>query len=443
MALTLNTKYLKNFISPTEFGVIKDEVSLAHKKLHEKSGAGGNFLGWLDLPQNYDRGEFERIKRAAAKIISDSGVLIVIGIGGSYLGSKCAIEFLRSSFYNNLNKKTPDIYFAGNNISGAYLNEIFALCEGRDVSVNVISKSGTTTEPAIAFRFFKDYMEKRYGEKAKERIYCTTDKARGTLKALADAEGYESFVIPDNIGGRYSVLTACGLLPIACCGADTDSIMRGAADAMKDFSGDDIEKNDCYKYAALRSIFYASGKNIEVLANYEPALISFSEWFKQLFGESEGKDGKGIFPASVSFSMDLHSMGQYIQDGERRLFETVIWVKKSKAQLDIIEDKANADGLNFLTGKSFLSVNENAFLGTILAHSDGGVPNIVLELDELDEYNFGYAVYFFEKACAISGYLLGVNPFNQPGVEDYKKNMFALLGKPGFEKQREELMGRI
>jgi glucose-6-phosphate isomerase len=444
MALKINTRYLDGFVSEDEVKGIMPQVIAAHNTTHNKDGLGNDFLGWLNLPNDYDKDEFARIKAAAEKIKQNSQVLIVIGIGGSYLGGKCAIDFIKSPFYNNMKKNTPEIYFVGNNISSTYLTEVLGLCEGKDISVNVISKSGTTTEPAVAFRIFKDLLEKKYGvEEAKKRIYCTTDKARGTLKALADKEGYESFVIADDVGGRYSVLTAVGLLPIAVCGADIDQMMQGAKDAYVDCSNTNIEENSCYMYAALRNIFYRKGKTNEILVNYEPALTSVSEWWKQLFGESEGKDNKGIFPASVSFSTDLHSLGQYIQEGIRNIFETVIWVNKPKYEMNIIEDKANADGLNFLTGKSIHFVNRKAFEGTILAHADGLVPNIVLEMDAADEYNFGYMVYFFEKACAISGYMLGVNPFNQPGVEAYKKNMFALLGKPGFENEKLVLEKRL
>ena len=444
MSIKVKENYLAGFMSEDEKKGIAPALSAAHKTLNEKSGLGNDFLGWLQLPLNYDKEEYARIKKSADKIKKDSDILIVIGIGGSYLGARSAIEFLRSPFYNNQKKDTPEIYFAGNNISSTYLTELLSLCEGKDISVNIISKSGTTTEPAVAFRVFKDLLEKKYGKDgAKSRIYCTTDKARGTLKTLADKEGYESFVIADDVGGRYSVLTAVGLLPIAVSGADLDAIMKGSQDAYNDFLTDDIENNECYKYAALRNILYRKGKTTELLVNYEPALVQMSEWWKQLFGESEGKDNKGIFPASVSFSTDLHSMGQYIQEGLRNIFETVIWVKKSRYEVNVIEDSANADGLNFLSGKKLSFVNQKAFEGTILAHNDGGVPNIVLELDAQDEYNYGYMVYFFEKACAISGYILGVNPFNQPGVEAYKKNMFALLGKPGFEDRKADLEKRL
>ena len=444
MAIKVNTRYLEGFVSPHEFRAVKAQVMTAHETLHNGTGLGSDFLGWLNLPKNYDKAEFARIKAAAKKIQSDSDVLIVIGIGGSYLGARAAIELLKSPFYNNLAKNTPQIYFVGNNLSSTYLNEVLSLCEGKNVSVNIISKSGTTTEPALAFRVFKEYLETRYGkEGAKGRIYATTDKARGTLKKLADSEGYESFVISDDIGGRYSVLTAVGLLPIAVCGADIDLIMQGAAVAVDALSNPDIEQNDCYKYAAARNLLYRKGKTMELLVSYEPAFAMMNEWFKQLFGESEGKDNKGIFPSSVVFSTDLHSLGQYIQEGVRNLFETVVSIEKPKTEYIIKEDPQNIDGLNFISGKTMNYVNHKAFEGTILAHKDGGVPNIVLEIPQINEYEFGYMVYFFEKACGISGYMLGVNPFDQPGVESYKKNMFALLGKPGYEKEKERLEARL
>ena len=443
MSLKLNTKYLESFINPDELKGIKSQVETAAKTLHDKNGLGSDFLGWLNLPTDYDKEEFARIKNAAKKIQSNSDVLIVIGIGGSYLGARAAIEFLKSPFYNNLKKDTPDIYYVGNNINPTYLNEVISLCEGRDFSVNVISKSGTTTEPALAFRVFKKLVEDKYGkENAKDRIFCTTDKARGTLKNLADTEGYETFVIPDDVGGRFSVLTAVGLLPIAVAGCDIDALMQGAAKAQADFT-DDFDNNDCYKYAALRNIFYRKGKAAELLVSYEPCMLMMSEWYKQLFGESEGKDGKGLFPASVNFSADLHSMGQFIQDGSKLLFETVLDIKTPKKDIFLKDDEANLDGLNFLTNQNMSVVNRKAFEGTVLAHTKGGVPNIVIEVDGTDEENFGYMVYFFEKACAVSGYVLGVNPFNQPGVESYKKNMFALLGKPGYEDKKAELEAQL
>lgn len=441
MAVKVNRKYLESFISDAEREYLRPYVEVAHNQLHSKKGAGSAFLGWVDLPLNYDKEEFARIKAAAEKIKSNSDVLVVIGIGGSYLGARAAIEFVHSQLYNNLAKDTPEIYFAGNNISATYLNEIIDLCKDRDFSINVISKSGTTTEPAIAFRIFKELAEKKYGaDGAKDHIFVTTDKSRGTLKALADEQGYETFVVPDDVGGRFSVLTAVGLLPIAVSGADIDEMMRGAEEARCDFLTDD---NECYKYAVDRNILLRKNKNIEMLITYDPCAVYFGEWFKQLFGESEGKDNKGIFPASATFSTDLHSLGQYIQDGGRCVFETVLNVKNVKRDLVIGEVEGDLDGLNFLSGKTVQYVNENAFLGTVLAHNDGGVPNIIIDFDAYDEYNFGYLVYFFEKACAISGYLLGVNPFDQPGVEAYKKNMFALLGKPGYEKETEEINKKI
>lgn len=444
MALKLTDKYARGFVREHELSCMQPQISAAHELLHSGKGAGSDFIGWLDLPVNYDKEEFARIKAAAERIKSSCDILIVIGIGGSYLGARAAVEFIKSPLYNNLKKDTPDIYFLGNSISSTALAETLSLCEGRDVCVNVISKSGTTTEPAIAFRIFKEFLENKYGkEGAKERIFCTTDKARGTLKALADSEGYETFVVPDDVGGRYSVLTAVGLLPIAVSGADIDAMMKGAADAREAFMNPDIESNDCYKYAALRNILLRKGKGIEMLTAYEPRMTMMVEWFKQLYGESEGKDNKGLFPASAIFSTDLHSLGQYIQDGVRSIFETVVWIDSPEKDVEIKEQADNGDGLNFLAGKTMSFVNRKAFEGTILAHNDGGVPNLVLELPRADEYEFGYMVYFFEKACAISGYVLGVNPFNQPGVESYKKNMFALLGKPGYEDQKEALEKRI
>lgn len=444
MALKLTDKYARGFVREHELSCMQPQISAAHELLHSGKGAGSDFIGWLDLPVSYDKEEFARIKAAAERIKSSCDILIVIGIGGSYLGARAAVEFIKSPLYNNLKKDTPDIYFLGNSISSTALAETLSLCEGRDVCVNVISKSGTTTEPAIAFRIFKEFLENKYGkEGAKERIFCTTDKARGTLKALADSEGYETFVVPDDVGGRYSVLTAVGLLPIAVSGADIDAMMKGAADAREAFMNPDIESNDCYKYAALRNVLLRKGKGIEMLTAYEPRMTMMAEWFKQLYGESEGKDNKGLFPASAIFSTDLHSLGQYIQDGVRSIFETVVWIDSPEKDVEIKEQADNGDGLNFLAGKTMSFVNRKAFEGTILAHNDGGVPNLVLELPRADEYEFGYMVYFFEKACAISGYVLGVNPFNQPGVESYKKNMFALLGKPGYEDQKEALEKRI
>ena len=443
MAISLNTKYLKNFIAPHEMEAAKLQAELAAKTLTEKTGLGNDFLGWVNLPTDYDKDEFARIKAAAKKIQGNSDILIVIGIGGSYLGARAAIEFLKSPFYNNLKKDTPDIYYVGNNINPTYLNEILSICEGKDISVNVISKSGTTTEPALAFRVFRELVEKKYGKDgAKERIFCTTDKSRGTLKQLADTEGYETFVIADDVGGRFSVLTAVGLLPIAVAGCDIDAIMAGAKQAQDELSKD-FDNNDCYKYAAIRNILYSKNKSVEMLISYDPSFTMMAEWFKQLFGESEGKDNKGIFPASVIFSTDLHSMGQFIQDGSRVMFETVVDIKTPKKDFFLEPDEANLDGLNFLTNQNMSVVNRKAFEGTVLAHTEGGVPNIVLELDDTSEKSFGYMVYFFEKACAVSGYMLGVNPFDQPGVESYKKNMFALLGKPGYEDMKAELEAKL
>ncbi|MFR8975940.1 MAG: glucose-6-phosphate isomerase, partial [Eubacteriales bacterium] len=400
-----------------------------------------------NLPFDYDEEEFARIKMSAEKIKSDSDVLIVIGIGGSYLGAKAAIDMLSNNFYNLLSKderKTPQILFAGNSNSGSYLSQLLKFVEKKDFSVNVISKSGTTTEPAVAFRVFKELLEKKYGkEGAKSRIYATTDKEKGALKNLADSEGYETFVVPDDVGGRFSVLTAVGLLPIAVSGADIDQLMAGAQAAVKEYEGCDLKTNDCYMYAAIRNILYNKGKQTELVVNYEPRLHYFGEWWKQLYGESEGKDGKGILPAAVDFSTDLHSMGQYIQDGRRVLFETVLNVEESSDDVTIDETEDNIDGLNFLAGKTMSFVNNKAFLGTLLAHNDGGVPNMVVNIPEINEYYLGMLIYFFEKACGISGYILGVNPFNQPGVEAYKKNMFALLGKPGFEQEKEALEKRL
>ena len=443
MAVTLNAKYLEPFVHEGELQAILPQVEAAHRTIHEKSGPGNDFLGWLDLPVNYDREEFDRILKAAQKIRSHSQVLVVIGIGGSYLGARAAIELLHSQLYNNLGDG-PQIYFAGNSISPTYLNQVIRLCEGKDFSINVISKSGTTTEPALAFRIFRDLAIKKYGrEGAKERIFCTTDKAKGTLKQLADEEGYETFVIPDDVGGRYSVLTAVGLLPIAVSGSDIAKLMQGAAKAREALSVCDLDKNDCYRYAALRNILYRKGKAIEILVSYEPAFSMMAEWYKQLFGESEGKDNKGIYPSSAIFSTDLHSMGQFIQEGSRILFETVVDIAAPQQDLYIQPDPNNFDGLNFLSDQNMSVVNRKAMQGTILAHTEGGVPNMVLQLPAINEEELGYLIYFFEKACALSGYLLAVNPFNQPGVESYKKNMFALLGKPGYEDQKQALEARL
>jgi glucose-6-phosphate isomerase len=445
--ISLDLSKVAPYLAVTEIDYMEDMVKSAHDKLHNGTGAGNDFLGWIDLPVNYDKDEFARIKKAAEKIKSDSDVLIVIGIGGSYLGARAAIEMLTNNFHNALDsdkRKAPKIFYVGNNISSTYMTELLQAIEGKDVSLNVISKSGTTTEPAIAFRILRTYVEKKYGvEEARKRIYATTDKARGALKTLADAEGYESFVVPDDIGGRFSVLTAVGLLPIAAAGIDIDEMMKGAADAREVYSKPSLKENQAYQYAAVRNALYNKGKTIEVLVNYEPSLHYFNEWWKQLYGESEGKDNKGLFPAAVDFSTDLHSMGQYIQDGRRMLFETVINVEKAKYEINIEEAESDLDGLNFLAGKTVDFVNKKAFQGTLLAHNDGGVPNVVLNVPELSPYYFGYMVYFFEKACGISGYLLGINPFDQPGVEAYKKNMFALLGKPGYEEIKSELEKRL
>ena len=444
MAIKLNEKYLDGFVSEADLASLRPELEKAVKTVSDRSGAGNDFLGWIDLPVDYDKEEFVRIQKAAEKIKKSCDVFVVIGIGGSYLGARAAIEFVKSPLYNNLKKDTPDIYFAGNTISGNALDELLSICEGKDVCVNVISKSGTTTEPAIAFRVFRDLLEKKYGEAgAKERIFATTDKAKGSLKFLADEKGYETFVVPDDVGGRYSVLTAVGLLPIAVAGCDINKMMQGAADAREAFNGK--VDTDCAKYALIRNYLHRNGKDIEILACYHSFFTMTAEWWKQLYGESEGKDNKGIFPASVIFSTDLHSMGQMIQEGQRNIFETVVDIKNTGAKSVVPNDEANLDGLNFIAGKALNEVNREAFRATALAHCDGGVPNIVLEIDEKSEYDFGYAVYFFEMACAISGYMLGVNPFNQPGVESYKKNMYALLGKPGadHEARRKELLARL
>ena len=443
MFVKLNSNYVNEFVSEAEIKAIQPEVEAAAKTLENKTGAGNDFLGWYDLPTNYDKEEFARIKAAAERIEKNSDILIVIGIGGSYLGARAAIEFLKSPFYNSLKKDTPDIYYVGNNISPTYLNDILSICEGKDISVNVISKSGTTTEPALAFRVFRDLVEKKYGkEGAKERIFATTDAKKGTLKELSDKEGYETFVIADDVGGRFSVLTAVGLLPIAVAGCDIDALMEGAQIAQKELSAD-FENNDCFKYAAYRNVLYRKGKALELLVTYDPSFTMMTEWFKQLFGESEGKDGKGLFPSSVTFSTDLHSLGQYIQEGERLFFETVLDIKTPKKDFFLENDEANLDGLNFLTNQNMSVVNRRAFQATVLAHSEGGVPNLVLELDDTNEKSLGYLIYFFEKACAVSGYVLGVNPFNQPGVESYKKNMFALLGKPGYEGDKAALEAKL
>lgn len=435
------------FIGEHELGYMQAEVSAAHKQLREGTGAGSDFLGWIDLPVDYDKAEFARIQQAAEKIRKDSEVLVVIGIGGSYLGAKAAIDFLNHSFMNLLpadERKAPQIFFAGNSISSTYLHDLIEVIGDRDFSVNVISKSGTTTEPAIAFRVFKELLIKKYGtEEANKRIYATTDKARGAVKVEADAEGWETFVIPDDVGGRYSVLTPVGLLPIAVSGANIEDLMKGAADARSAYSSDKLEENEAYQYAALRNILYRKGKVTELLINYEPSLQYFSEWWKQLFGESEGKDQKGIYPSSANFTTDLHSLGQYIQEGRRNIFETVIKVDKARHDMKIPVSDQDLDGLGYLQGKEIDFVNTKAFEGTLLAHTDGDVPNFVVTIPQMDAYTLGYLMYFFEIACGISGYLNGVNPFDQPGVEAYKKNMFALLGKPGFEELAKELNARL
>ena len=444
MSVRLNTNYLSSFVSNEELANIQPQVNVAHQLLTDRTGAGNDFLGWTTLPVDYDKEEFARIKVAAEKIKKSCDVFIAIGIGGSYLGARAVIEFLKSPLDNNLPKDTPDIYFAGNNISAVAIDELLKICEGKDICINVISKSGTTTEPAVAFRVFRALLEQKYGkEGARERIFVTTDKARGTLKHFSDEAGYETFVVPDDVGGRFSVLTAVGLLPIAVAGIDIDGLMNGAAAAREAYGTPDLAKNDCYKYAAIRNILYRKGKTTEILVGYEPYAAMLNEWWKQLYGESEGKDQHGIFPASVIFSTDLHSLGQYIQDGMRNLFETVISVENNPVSYPIPNDPANIDGLNFLSGMDLNQVKKTAMQATLLAHVDGGVPNLLIEMEDRSAYSLGYLLYFFELACAISGYLLGVNPFNQPGVEAYKKNMFALLGKPGYEEARASLEARI
>ncbi len=448
MALNINKKFVSDFIdladASSEFKKISHIAEASLKLVREKSGAGNAFLGWHDLPVDYDKEEFTRILAASEKIKKSCDVFVVIGIGGSYLGARAAIEFVKSPYYNNMKKDTPDVYFAGNSISSSALADLLAICEGRDVCINVISKSGTTTEPAVTFRIFRKMLEEKYGvEGARERIFVTTDRQKGALKNFADTQGYETFVVPDDIGGRFSVLTAVGLLPIAVAGIDISEMMQGAAEAREEYLTDDASANNALVYAALRNILYNKGKSVEVLVSYEPALQMLCEWWKQLYGESEGKDNKGLFPASVICSTDLHSLGQYIQDGQRMLFETVISFENSNDTVVIPEDPANIDGLNFLSGKDLHFVNTMAMKGTLVAHNDGGVPNIVIELKDRSAKTFGEIVYFFELACAISGYMLGVNPFDQPGVEAYKKNMFALLGKPGYEDAKKALEARI
>ena len=435
------------FMNEDELKYIKPQIIAAHNQIESKNGPGNDFLGWTDLPASYDKSEFERILKAGERIRKNSDAFVVIGIGGSYLGARAVVEAILGSFYNTLPasiRKAPEIYFAGNSISPEYLTNLLTILEGKDISINVISKSGTTTEPAIAFRVFKELLENKYGkEKAKDRIYVTTDKSKGALKHLAEEEGYETFVIPDSVGGRYSVLTAVGLLPITAAGIDIKELMRGAKDGMLEYSKPDVFENPAYLYAALRNILYRKGKTTEVVVNYEPSMHYFSEWWKQLFGESEGKDKKGIFPASVDFSTDLHSMGQFIQDGMRNIFETVFNIEKPACDIVIKEDEKNVDGLNFLAGKCMSYVNSKAFEGTVIAHNDGGVPNIIVNIPEINEYYFGKLIYMFERACAVSGYIQGVNPFNQPGVEEYKKNMFALLRKPGYEDLTKEIEKRL
>ena len=445
--VTFDYSLANPFIGGEELDLMKESIKAARKTLQERTGAGNDFLGWIDLPEDYNKEEFARIQKAADKIKSDSEVLVVIGIGGSYLGARAAIEFLRHSFYNSVDKsirKTPEIYYAGNSISGTYLSQLIETIGDRDFSVNVISKSGTTTEPAIAFRIFKEMLENKYGkEEAAKRIYATTDKARGALKSLATEEGYETFVVPDDVGGRFSVLTAVGLLPIAASGADISKLMEGAQSMRKLCLENDIEDNDAIKYAAIRNILYRKGKSVEILANYEPIFHYVAEWWKQLYGESEGKDQKGILPASVDLTTDLHSMGQFIQDGSRIMYETVLELENPSLNITVKEAENDLDGLNYLAGKTLDFVNKSAMKGTQLAHTDGNVPNLIVRIPEQNEFYLGELFYFFEFACGISGYLLGVNPFNQPGVESYKKNMFALLGKPGYEELGKELRARL
>lgn len=445
--VTFDYSKAAGFVSEDEVAIMEKLTNAAKEELVAKTGAGNDFLGWIDLPVDYDKDEFARIKKASQKICSDSEVLLVIGIGGSYLGARAAIEFLRHNFYNMVSKevrKTPEIYYVGNSISSTYIKHLQDVIGDRDFSINMISKSGTTTEPAIAFRVFKKMLENKYGkEAAAKRIYATTDKAKGALKKLATEEGYETFVVPDDVGGRFSVLTAVGLLPIAVSGADIDKLMEGAASGRKLALESPFAENDAMRYAAIRNILLRKGKSVEILANYEPSLHYVSEWWKQLYGESEGKDQKGLFPASVDLTTDLHSMGQFIQDGARIMFETVLNVEESQCEIVMEEEPVDLDGLNYLAGKDVDFINKSAMNGTILAHTDGNVPNLMIKIPKQDEFYLGQLFYFFEFACGLSGYLLGVNPFNQPGVESYKKNMFALLGKPGFEKEREQLLKRL
>ncbi|MBM7616067.1 glucose-6-phosphate isomerase [Alkaliphilus hydrothermalis] len=435
------------FFNEAELDYLTPMVTSAHKLLHDGTGAGNEYTGWVELPHEFDPHLLKDIQETAEKIKNNCDVLIIVGIGGSYLGARAAIEMLNHHFYNLLSKsqrKTPEIHFAGHNISSSYLKHLLDVIDGKDICINVISKSGTTTEPALAFRVLKEYMENKYGkEETKERIIATTDAKKGALKQMADEEGYKTFVIPDDIGGRYSVLAPVGLLPIAVAGIDIQEVLLGAKAAYEDGKIEDLKENQCYQYAAIRNILYRKGKTVEIMVNYEPSLHYFGEWWKQLYGESEGKDNKGIFPASVNFSTDLHSMGQYVQQGLRNIFETVLIIQDTEEKILIKEDPQNLDGLNYLVGKTVDYVNGKAFEGTLLAHQDGGVPNLVISIPKINPYYYGYLVYFFEKACGISGYLLGVNPFDQPGVEDYKRNMFALLGKPGYEAQRQELLKRL
>ena len=444
MGIKLKLTGLRRFVrTEAEIADYTAQVAAAQDTLVNGTGAGNDFLGWLNLPVDYDRDEFARIKKASKKIQQTCDVLIVIGIGGSYLGARAAIEFVNGQFYNQIRPEgIPEVYFAGNNISSSYLNDIIKMIGDRDFCINVISKSGTTTEPAIAFRELKKLCESKYGkEGARERIFATTDKERGALKKLADDEGYETFIVPDDIGGRFSVLTPVGLLPMAAAGLDIDAVMAGAAAAREEYSQGSL--HDCARYAALRNLLLFKGKSMEIMVNYEPSLVMLGEWLKQLFDESEGKDHKGLFVTSANFSTDLHSIGQFIQDGSRIMFETVLWVKEPRSEITIEHTEEDIDGLNYLAGQTVQYVNQKAYEGTLIAHMDGGTPNIIIEIDRTDAWHFGYLVYFFEKACGISGYLLGVNPFNQPGVEDYKKNMFALLGRSGFEERRKYLEARV
>lgn len=445
MAIKFVSKHAEDIVSTQDIKNLESQAVAAMNTLHSKTGAGKDFLGWVTLPTDYDKEEFDRIKKASEYIKENADILIVIGIGGSYLGARAVIEALTSPNYNSIKKDTPDIYFIGNSISPSMLTELVSICEGKDICVNVISKSGTTTEPAIAFRVFRDLVYSKYSEEeAAKRIFATTDKAKGTLKELADSKGYETFVVPDDVGGRFSVLTAVGLLPIAVAGIDIDELMAGAKEAQDSLNAESVEENDVLKYAAVRNAFYNKGKKLECFVSYEPCMAMFNEWLKQLFAESEGKDGKGLYPVSCIFSTDLHSVGQYIQEsGSPLMFETVIKFNQPKDDFLITEQEGNIDGLNFLAGKSMSFVNEKAREGTLLAHTDGGVGNLVIECDSVSAKDIGYLIYFFEKVCAVSGYILGVNPFNQPGVESYKKNMFALLGKPGYEKEKESLEKRL